>query len=272
MKFLTRAAKVRFIIVLLITLAGVYEGISCSRDKPDRLYSTAIDATARGDIELAETIYKLIIKRYPNSSVRKDALYQLGLLDYLYLNDYTTALEHFYDLVYTYPNYKHTFDAYMYIAQIYKEQQHMPQKAVEIYEKLLGSTSSPEYLKQLLPKLASGYESTGNIEKATESYERLLKLYDKPPANYLYEYAYLKYLAGRYNEAVKDFQEVGSFYPQSSYRFSAQLAIADCYEETGRSEDALSLLNSLKAEYPTKTSIISIKIDSVEKRIRNKKK
>jgi outer membrane protein assembly factor BamD (BamD/ComL family) len=253
-------------------VAGIYYGISCNRDRPERLYSRAIDAAANGNIEFAENIYKLIIKRYPNSSVRKDSLYQLGLLEYLYFNDYTTALEYFYDLVYTYPNYKHTFEAYMYIAQIYQEKQHLPQKAIEIYEKLLSSTSSEEYLKQLLPKLASEYEGVGDIPKAINMYDKLLKLYSKPPAGYLYEFAYLNYLAGHYNEAVKNFQKISLLYPQSSYEFSARLAIADCYEETGRSEDALSLLNSLKSQYPTETSIISIKIDSVSKRIKNKKK
>lgn len=260
------------IIIVLMALAGTFWGISCTRDKPNRLYVSAIDATAKGDIEAADNTYKTIIKRYPNSSVRKDALYQLGLLEYLYLNDYTSALEHFYDLVYTYPHYDHTFDAYMYIAQIYREQQHLPQKAVEIYEKLLNGTTSTEQLKRLLPRLASEYENRGDIRDALDTYQRLLKQYDRPPANYLYEYAYLQYLAGKYGEAIKGFQQVGLLYPESHYRFSSQIAIADCYEETGRSEDALSLLNGLKAAYPTKTSIISIKIDSIEKRIRNKKK
>ncbi len=272
MKTFSRATVVKIVVVLVLAVAGVYYGISCNRDRPERLYSMAIDAAANGNIETAENFYKLIIKRYPNSTVRKDALYQLGLLEYLYLNDYTTALEYFYDLVYTYPHYKNTFEAYLYIAQIYQEKQHLPQKAIEVYEKLLSSTISDEYLKQLLPKLASEYESVGDIPKAINVYDKLLGLYSKPPAGYLYEFAYLNYLAGHYSEAVKDFQKISLLYPQSSYEFSAKLAIADCYEETGRSEDALSLLNGLKSHYPTETSIIGIKIDSITKRIKNKKK
>ncbi len=270
-KSISRSTIVEIIIICVLMISGIYYGISCDRDRPERLYSRAIDAAANGNIEVAENIYKLIIKRYPNSSVRKDALYQLGLLDYIYLNDYTTALEYFYDLVYTYPNYKHTFDAYMYIAKIYQEKQHLPQKAIEIYEKLLSSTSSEDYLKQLLPRLASEYEGIGNITKAINIYDKLLKLYPKPPAAYLYEFAYLNYLAGNYNEAVKNFQKISMFYPKSSYEFSAQLAISGCYEETGRSEEALALLNNLKAKYPTETSIINIKIAGVSKRIKNKK-
>ena len=272
MKGSSRIPALRLIILAVLVAGGIYYGISCNRDRPEHLYSKAINAAANGDVETAENIYKLIIKRYPNSSVRKDALYQLGLLEYLYLNDYTTALEYFYDLVYTYPHYKHTFDAYMYIAQIYQEKQHLPQKAIEVYEKLLSSTNSEEYLKQLLPKLASEYEGAGNIPKAISIYDKLLRLYPKPPASYLYEFAYLNYLAGHYSDAVKDFQKISTFYPKSPYEFSAQLAVADCYEETGRSEDALTLLNGLRSQYPTETSIIGVKIDSITKRLKNKKK
>ncbi|MCL4469085.1 MAG: tetratricopeptide repeat protein [Deltaproteobacteria bacterium] len=272
MKSSSRMPAIRLMVITVLIAGGIYYGISCNRDRPEHLYSKAIDAAANGNVETAENIYKLIIKRYPNSSVRKDALYQLGLLEYLYLNDYTTALEYFYDLVYTYPHYKHTFDAYMYIAQIYQEKQHLPQKAIEVYEKLLSSTSSEEYLKQLLPRLASEYEGAGNIPKAISIYDKLLKLYPKPPASYLYEFAYLNYLAGHYSDAVKDFQKISLLYPQSSYEFSAQLAIADCYEETGKSEEALSLLNGLKSQYPSETSIIGVKIDSITQRLKNKKK
>ncbi len=272
MKEFGRPAVVRIAVALLLIAAGIIYGISCDRDRPEHLYAQAIDAAASGNIEDAQHLYKIIIQRYPNSSVRKDALYQLGVLEYLYLNDYTTALEYFYDVVYTYPHYAHTFEAYMYIAQIYQEKQHLPQKAIEIYEKLLSSTKSGDNLKRLLPKLAFEYERVGNLVKAIDIYERLLKLYQTPPAGYLYEFAYVNYLAGHYGEAVRDFQKVGALYPQSQYDFSAQLATADCYEETGRSEDALSLLNGLKSQYPTETSIIGIKIDSIQKRIRNKKK
>ncbi len=267
-----RTAVVKAAVAILLIVAGVYYGISCNRDRPERLYARAIDAAAGGNIEGAQHLYKIIVQRYPNSSVRKDALYQLGVLEYLYLNDYTTALEYFYDVVYTYPHYTHTFDAYMYIAQIYQEKQHLPQKAIEIYEKLLSTTNSTEELRQLLPKLAFEYERAGDLPKAIDIYERLLKLYQTPPAGYLYEFAYVNYLAGHYNEAVRDFQKVATLYPRSSYDFSAQLATADCYEETGRSEEALSLLNGLKSQYPTETSIISVKIDSIQQRIRNKKK
>jgi TolA-binding protein len=262
---------IKVFVIALLMFTGIYYGISCSRNKPERLYSQAIDAAANGNIELANSLYKLIVERYPNSSVRKDALYQLGLIEYLYLNDYPTALEHFYDLVYTYPHYKYTFDAYMYIAQIYKEKQNLPQKAIEVYEKLLKDTTSTEHLKQLLPRLASEYESTGNISKALSIYDQLLKLYDKPPANYLYEFAYLNYLAGHYNEAIKNFKMVASLYPQSHYEFSAQLALANCYEETGKLEDALSLLNNLKSRYPSETSILDVKINGLSNRIKNKK-
>ncbi len=267
-----RYFKLRVILALLLAAGGIYYAVSCSSDKPEQLYTTAINAAAKGDIERAESIYKLIVQRYPNSPVRKDALYQLGVLDYLYLNDYPTALEHFYDLVYTYPHYKHTFDAYLYIARIYIEQQGMPQKGIETYEKLLNTTTSEDNLKYLLPKLAVEYESAGNLAKAIVCYERLIKLYKKPAANYLYEYGYLKYLAGHYNEAIKDFQNLNTLYPNTSYSVSARIAMADCYEETGRSEEALSLLNNLKSAYPTQTSIIGIKIDSITKRLKNKKK
>ncbi|MGC8579660.1 MAG: tetratricopeptide repeat protein [bacterium] len=259
-----------FIIGLLFGI-GVFYSISCIKDKPERLYSQAVTAAANGNIELASSLYKTIVERYPNSNIRKDALYQLGLIEYLYLNDYTTALEYFYDLVYTYPHYKHTFDAYMYIASIYKDKQHLPQKAIEVYEKLLKNITSEESLEKLLEELASSYESTGNIPKAISTYEKLLKLYNKPPANLLYEFAYLNYLAGDYNVAIKNFQKITELYPKSSYDFQAQLATVDCYEETGKSEEALSLLKVLKSTYPTETSIIDVKIDSVARRIKNKK-
>ncbi|MCL4557247.1 MAG: tetratricopeptide repeat protein [Deltaproteobacteria bacterium] len=272
MRLITKAAALRAGAVLLLLAVGTYYGMSCSRDKPDRLYASAINAAAKGNVELAENLYKLIIKHYPNSSVRKDAMYRLGLLEYLYFNDYPIALEQFYDLVYTYPHYRYTFDAYLYIARIYIEQQDMPQKGIEIYEKLLSTTASGKDMKRVLPRLAVEYESVNNIPKATAVYKRLLGLYRKPPPNYLYEYAYLRYLAGSYSDAIKDFQHVHDLYPDSSYSVSAQIAMADCYEETGRSEDALSLLNGLKSAYPTQTSIIDIKIESITNRLKNKKK
>lgn len=261
----------KIFLIVFFTVGGIYYGISCTKDKPERLYTQAITATANGNIELANSLYRTIVDRYPNSNVRKDALYQLGLLDYLYLNDYTTALEHFYDLVYTYPHYKHTFDAYIYIASIYKEKQHAPQKAIEVYNKLLKNTNSKESLKKLLPELASCYESISDIPMAINMYEQLLKLYDMPPANLLYEFAYLNYLTGNYKVAIKNFQKVCQLYPKSSYEFQAQLSIVDCYEETGNLDEALSLLNNLKSMFPTETSILDVKIDSVSKRIKNKK-
>ncbi len=272
MRLFTKATAAKVGFALLLLAAGIYYGMSCSRDEPDRLYVSAINAAAKGNVELAETLYKRIIKHYPNSSVRKDAMYRLGLLDYLYFNDYPIALEEFFDLVYTYPRYRHTFDAYLYIARIYIEQQGMPQKGIEIYEKLLSTTTSSEGLKRLLPRLAMEYESVDNIPRATAMYRKLLGLYRKPPPNYLYEYAYLEYLAGHYSDALRDFKHVSKVYPGTSYSVSAGIAMADCYEETGRSEEALTLLDSLKSAYPTQTSIIDIKMQSIANRIKNKKK
>lgn len=272
MKIISKTV-VKIVIILTLLIGGVYYGISCSRNKPEHLYKAAITASAKGDIELAENIYKIIINKYPNSSVSKDAMYQLGLLDYLYLNNYATALERFYDLVYTYPHYSHTFDAYMYMARIYKEHQNMPRKAIEIYEKLLHSAVavSPERTKRLLSRLAAEYQNIGDITKAADTYEKLLQLYKKkPPAGYLYEFAYLKYLEGHCNEAIKYFSKVSLLYPDTSYSFSAQIAISGCYEETGRSSKALFLLKKLKAEYPTETSIVNIKINNVTERLKNR--
>ncbi|MCL4479639.1 MAG: tetratricopeptide repeat protein [Deltaproteobacteria bacterium] len=263
----------KFILYIIISLAAfvlLYYGVLYDNSKPYRLYNEAINASADNNIDAAEHDFKIIIKRYPNNPYRKNALYQLALLDYLYLKDYPAALEHFYDLVYTYPHYDRTFNAYMYIADIYKEHQNSPDKAIEIYEKLLQITDSHENEKLIFPKLAETYERIGDISKAIGCYERLIKIFNKPPAHYVYELAYLKYLKGLYTEAITNFQMVCSLYPDSKYAFHATLGIADCYEETGRSVDALSLLEHLKTNSPIETTVLNIKIDSIKKRLSNK--
>ena len=96
-----------FVVLLAWTLAL----LSCSQDPVESQYRRGESLFEKGEFSSAVEVYRKIATYTPDSSWAPEALYQSGLINYLYLKNYEGAVDDFAHLVYYYPKSKNAFDA-----------------------------------------------------------------------------------------------------------------------------------------------------------------
>lgn len=92
---------------------------------------------------------------------------------------------------------------------------------------------------------AIAYINTGNIDVA----EQILKSLEESKSHQvdvLYYTGYVKYAKGEYESALSDFEAVENTF---DYKKKAPVYMADCYEQLGRSQDALNKIRAYNQQY-----------------------
>lgn len=194
-----------------------------------------------GDLDNALTYYQEIINKYPNSSKRNIAYYEIGQV-YQAKKEFSSAIEAF-KKVDSPEGAEINTKARMAIADIFSKELNS-QLSIETYQGIINS--SPEYKKDALTKLADIYKATKEYDKVIQTLtlamksEQLSSETTNPQIQFLiadmYETIHEK------DKAVENYLKIPYIYPEAKiWGIKSFLRIAKIYEDDEKWEEAKTI-------------------------------
>ncbi|MFC2119955.1 tetratricopeptide repeat protein, partial [Bacteroidota bacterium] len=146
----------------------------------DELYASskyyAADALLKlGQKEPAAAELEYIVNHIIWSNVREEAFYHLGLIYYEF-KKYSTARARFESLSKEFPGGKYSGSAMYWIGESYAEENKLDE-AIEFLHKAIKDKQSNSYRDYTIYALANVYEKKGDYENAVKYYDQLLSYY-----------------------------------------------------------------------------------------------
>ncbi len=234
-------------------------------------YEAATKRWYAGDYQAAVSMYINLVKEHPRSSYADNALYWVGVTQFLYLGETDKALETFRLLLKKYPHRDMAPAAQFYIAEIYELGYNDYPRAIEEYRKA-SLYSDKEVRERGLYSLADNLFRVGRIAEAQETW--LTQVKEFPRGNRadiaFYRLGTTSYSRGKIDEAEVFYRKSLAVSKDKEIAIKAKFSLAQCLEAEGSLKEALALYNEVEPEYPNKEAI-RITIKALETRIVKKR-
>lgn len=199
---------------------------------------------------LALQEYKIILDKYKNSPLKKDALFQIGRC-YDNLKDPENARRVYFHFMYGYPNDPLTDDALLSIGNSFL-QQGLYTKAIDIYESILREYTDAETVVWAKFNTAKTYEMMGNYKNAIQSF---LLAREKCPVDHLkpeieYHIGSCLYLLGEYQDAGNVLGNLLEAYDEEKFTENAGFLLGDCFYKQNDPFAAYQVYKKMVSAYP----------------------
>ena len=134
-------------------------------------YEAATKRWSAGDYQAAVALYLRLVKEHPLSPHADNALYWIGVTQFLYLGETEKALQTFRLLLKKYPRRDMASAAQLYIAEIYELGYNDAARAIEEYRKA-AQYSDKDVREKSLYSLADNLFRIGKTSEAEETWRR----------------------------------------------------------------------------------------------------
>lgn len=252
---------------VIVFLAVMLMILSCSQDPVESQYRRGEALFEKGEFHSAVEVFRKIATYTPDSSWAPEALYQSGLVNYLYLKDYEEAVDDFAHLVYYYPRNKNAFDAQAKIVEIYVNKLDDPMQAIIELRKLIEKYPSHDGMDQYQYMLAQCYYQLRDFDQVRLEYLILIDSYPNseliPEVYYNIANTYFIEGGGKLEKAIEYYQRVIDEYPKSEFVHDSRFYIAAATEEEGDLEEAKRLYEELLLTYPN-PRVVELRIEGIE--------
>jgi TolA-binding protein len=255
--------RLTFALFLAVLLAG------CEAfDKQATLeYEAATKRWSAGDYQTAVAMYIRLVKDHPLSPHADNALYWVGVTQFLYLGETEKALQTFRLLLKKYPRRDMASAAQLYIAEIYELGYSDAVRAIDEYRKA-AQYSDKDIREKSLYSIADNLFRIGKIDDAVETWRRQVEEF--PRGNRadiaLYRLGTTAYSRGIIDEAQDFYRRSLDVSRDPEIAVKTKFALAQCLEAEESLKEALALYKELEPVYPNKDAI-QIKIRALEARI-----
>lgn len=257
------AGRIFAALVLAVLLVG------CEAfDKQATLeYESATKRWSAGDYQSAVSMYIRLVKDHPLSPHADNALYWVGVTQFLYLGETEKALQTFRLLLKKYPRRDMAPAAQLYIAEIYELGYNDPARAIEEYRKA-ARYSDKDVREKSLYSVADNLFRIGKIDEAEETW--IQQVEEFPRGNRadiaLYRLGTTAFSRGHIEDAMSFYRRSLSVSRDRETAVKTKFALAQCLEAEEGLKEALAIYQELEPDYPNKDAI-QIKIRALEKRI-----
>jgi TolA-binding protein len=257
-------ARRLFAALMLVLLLGACELF-------DKQAATEYEAATKrwyaGEYQTAVSMYINLVKQHPHSSYADNALYWVGVTQFLYLGETDKALETFRLLLKKYPRRSMAPAAQFYIAEIYELGYNDYPRAIEEYRKA-SQYSDREVRERGLYSLADNLFRVGKIAEAQGIWLTQVKEFPRGSRADIafYRLGTTSYSRGKIDEAERFYRSSLAVSKDKEIAIKAKLALAQCLEAEENLKEALALYREVEPEYPNKEAI-AITIKALEKRI-----
>lgn len=215
--------------------------------------------------------FQKIIDSEQKSSLAQQALFRMGVAQYLYLGKYTEAAKSFRQFTFLSQDTAMVYQAEKNIGEIYFVKIEDYKSALEQYLRILGNY--PDSLDKgfFKMRIARCYYNLLKFEEAVSRYEQIRKEFANTTLaeEALYQIGNTFYTKGDHEKAIDAFEDLLVKYPKSSFAVSAQFGIANCYEEMDHLDEAFALYKKIKDIYPS-PKVIEMKMRRVSERKSNR--
>lgn len=250
-------------LALVIALAG------CEVfDKQASLeYEAATKRWYAGDYPAAVSMYIGLVKNHPFSPYADNALYWVGVTQFLYLGETEKSLQTFRLLLKKYPRRDMAPAAQLYIAEIYELGYNDYARAIEEYRKATPY-SDKDVREKSLYSLADNFFRVGRIDEARDTWVVQVKEFPRGAKAdiALYRLGTVSFSKGNIEEAAAYYRRSLEVSKDKEIAIKAKFALAQCLEASEQLKDALAIYQELEPLYPNKAAI-QIKIRALETRI-----
>ncbi len=251
------------ILVLLVLIAGceLFDKQAASE------YEAATKRWYAGEYQAAVSMYVNLVKQHPYSSYADNALYWVGVTQFLYLGETDKALQTFRLLLKKYPRRDMAPAAQLYIAEIYELGYNDYPRAIEEYRKA-SQYSDKEVRERGLYSLADNLFRVGKIVDAQDTWLQQVREFPRGSRADMafYRLGTTSYSRGKLDEAEAYYRRAVAVSKDKEIAVKAKFALAQCLEAEENLKEALALYKEVQPEYPNKEAI-GIAIKALETRI-----
>ncbi|MDO9079504.1 MAG: tetratricopeptide repeat protein [Desulfuromonadales bacterium] len=270
--FFWRRGLPGILLVLVLIFGGLLYSTYRLEESLETDFSLAAVAVGERNYQQALDYYEGIYRRNPTFHLAAQALFQGAEIKNLYQKRYPEALLDYLTLQQKYPDESALVrDSQVRIAEIYKIRQRDYPRAATEYRKALSL--GVEHPDQIQYEIADSYFRQEDYPQAVEAFAGLRRDYPHSPllAEAGYRVATVYSLLGESEAAIQTFREVTERWPTSPYAIEARFGLAAVLEERDNFAEALSLLHSLRGEYPNAEALAK-KIEMLELRMKKQRR
>lgn len=257
-------------LVLMAVLWSVVIGLAgCEAfDKQATLeYEAATKRWYAGDYQGAVSMYVSLVKNHPYSPHADNALYWIGVTQFLYLGETEKALEALRLLLKKYPRRDMAPGAQLYIAEIYELGYNDYARAIEEYRKA-AQYSDKDVRERSLYSLADNLFRVGKVDAARDTWKTQVKEFPRGGKADIafYRLGTTVFSKGHIEEAADYYRKSLEVSKDNEIAIKAKYALAQCLEASENLKEALAIYKELQPIYHNKDAI-QIKIRALETRI-----
>jgi len=256
--------------ILMLVLGAALAGLAGCEvfDKQATLeYEAATKRWYAGDYPAAVSMYISLVKNHPFSPHADNALYWVGVTQFLYLGETEKSLLTFRLLLKKYPSRDMAPAAQLYIAEIYELGYNDYGRAIEEYRKATHY-SDKDVRERSLYSLADNLFRVGRIDDARNTWKTQVKEFPRGSKADLafYRLGTTAFSRGQIEEAEGYYRRSLEVSKDQETMVKAKFALAQCLEASEGLKAALEIYQELEPLYQNKEAI-RIKIKALEKRI-----
>jgi len=261
-------AGVKKIAMLFLCAALALTGCDALDKAAQNEYEAATKRWNAGEYQTAARMYLELVKEHPYSTRADDALYWVGVTQFLYLGETDKSLQTFRLLLKRYPRRDIAPQAQWYIAHhIYEQGYNDYDRAIEEYRKA-AQYENREVREKSLYSLADCLFRVGKVEEARTVW---LQQVEEFPVGQQVKLGYFRlgtaaFSRGELDEAKIFYRKTIDGNPDTELAVKAKFALAGCLESGDELAEALKLYKEIEPAYPNPEAI-QIKIKALETRI-----
>ncbi len=255
----------------VLSLALLCAGACQKSDK--MLFESAERLWLSDEHQEAADKLKLLVSEYPDSSRVSSALFRLGEIYYLNLEDPVKALDYFIKVTEREGKTDLNLKTHKYIAEIYERSLRNYDLAILQYQRILNEFRDIVKADEYRLSIGKAYFKKSDCGQAIIEYQTLL---DEFPESGLaldarYQIANCRIIRGEPAKAIELYKSALADYPGSRYEYDIRLGIGMGYEELDQLSKALVTYEEMNKDFPDR-KLIEKKIISINKRINKRKR
>jgi TolA-binding protein len=259
--------KMSKFLVVAIVLASLLSGCEIFDKQARTDYDQATKRWYAGDYQTAVKMYVNLVKNHPFSPLADNALYWVGVTQFLYLNETDRSLETLRILLKKYPRRDMASAAQLQIAEIYELGYNDYPRAIEEYRRA-AMYADKDVRERSLYSLAENLFRVGKIDEAKETW--LLQVKEFPRGKRadiaFYRLGTTFFSRGVIDEAEAYYRRCLEISRDKEIAIKAKFALAQCLEAKENLQEALATYKEIAPHYPNRDAI-NIKIKALETRI-----
>lgn len=228
--------------------------VSAGRDHwgAQRTFRAAEAAWEQGDYRRSAALFSEVAERHPGHKLAPEALFRLGRVTYLFLNDPREAVRSLRQLSRHEGAGPWARSAQQLLGEIFEVRQGDCRQAIVEYQRMISLDPRGAQNDEAQFAVARCSFTLGDYDQARSEYELLLELYPESPLRprALAGIANTWYVTGRFGQAVKLYRQAQQEARDPALAAEAGFGIASSLEEAGDLAGALEQFDRVRATYP----------------------